>query len=399
MQLIVPLLSLALAGPSSDSACLQQENIVETAVAAGRFETLVAAVGAAGLADALQAEGPFTVFAPTDEAFAALPEGTVESLLRPENRGQLTTILTYHVVPGRLSAGDVLSRSSLTSLAGQRLPVSVGSVRVGDASIVQTDIGCSNGIIHVIDQVLIPQTGNLVQRAAELDGFGTLLKAAQAAGLAEALQGEGPLTVLAPTDEAFAAIPKDTLVALLRPENKQALASVLKLHVIPGRVYADQAIGAGAAATLGDESLRFSFQGGRLTVNGASVIANDVEASNGVIHAIDRVILPQAPLKLAPQGRLVIGVHTERPSRALAAQLGIDRHRSLMLSSIVSGSEAAKAGLQRYDVVVSINDQPASDKSLRAAKAQVGYGGKIDLVLFRGGKKVTSQVGVGREHG
>jgi uncharacterized surface protein with fasciclin (FAS1) repeats len=133
--------------------------IVETAIAAGSFETLVAAVQAAGLVEALSAEGPFTVFAPTDAAFAALPDGTLESLLQPENRAQLEAILTYHVVAGRLTAGDVIGSDELVTLQGQRLPVVVtdGVVTVGGATVVQTDVAASNGVIHVIDSVLLPQ--------------------------------------------------------------------------------------------------------------------------------------------------------------------------------------------------------------------------------------------------
>ena len=133
--------------------------IVETAIAAGSFETLVAAIQAAGLVEALSAEGPFTVFAPTEAAFAALPDGTLESLLQPENRPQLEAILTYHVVAGRLTAADVVGSDELVTLQGQRLPVVVadGVVTVGGATVVQTDVAASNGVIHVIDSVLLPQ--------------------------------------------------------------------------------------------------------------------------------------------------------------------------------------------------------------------------------------------------
>jgi uncharacterized surface protein with fasciclin (FAS1) repeats len=133
--------------------------IVETAIAAGSFETLVAAIQAAGLVDALSGEGPFTVFAPTDAAFSALPEGTLESLLEPENRAQLESILTFHVVAGRLAATDVIEAGEVLTLQGQRLPVSVsdGVVRVGGAAVLQADVGASNGVIHVIDAVLLPE--------------------------------------------------------------------------------------------------------------------------------------------------------------------------------------------------------------------------------------------------
>jgi uncharacterized surface protein with fasciclin (FAS1) repeats len=137
-----------------------EKDIVETAVAAGSFETLVAAVKAAGLVETLQGEGPFTVFAPTDEAFAKLPAGTVESLLKPENRDKLVAILTYHVVPGRLMASDVVSQSYLKTVQGQKVKISAkdGKAMVDDAVILKTDIGTSNGVIHVIDSVILPES-------------------------------------------------------------------------------------------------------------------------------------------------------------------------------------------------------------------------------------------------
>ncbi|KPJ92485.1 MAG: hypothetical protein AMS18_07295 [Gemmatimonas sp. SG8_17] len=135
-------------------------DIVEIATSAGSFNTLVAAVKAAGLVETLQGEGPFTVFAPTDEAFAKLPEGTVADLLKPENREQLQAILTYHVVPGRVMAKDVVGLSSAATVQGQSLTISVvnGTPMVDNAKITQTDINASNGVIHVIDSVMIPSS-------------------------------------------------------------------------------------------------------------------------------------------------------------------------------------------------------------------------------------------------
>jgi len=134
-------------------------DIVDTAVAAGSFNTLAAALTAAGLVDTLKGEGPFTVFAPTDEAFAKLPEGTVEDLLKPENVDQLTAILTYHVVPGKVMAADVVGLSEAPTVNGAMIPVSVmdGKVMLGDGvQVTATDIEATNGVIHVIDGVLLP---------------------------------------------------------------------------------------------------------------------------------------------------------------------------------------------------------------------------------------------------
>ena len=190
-------------------------DIVDTAVADGRFTTLVAAVQAAELVDTLKGEGPFTVFAPTDDAFAALPEGTLDSLLLPENKQALTDILLYHVVSGKVMAADVTALTSATTVLGKDVTVKVdmGNVYINEAQVVITDIATSNGVIHVINAVLLPpadeaamEEKNTIVDIAVADGrFTTLVAALTAADLVETLSGEGPFTVFAPTDDAFAA--------------------------------------------------------------------------------------------------------------------------------------------------------------------------------------------------
>ena len=284
----------ALAGDCSATAKADGKDIVDTAVAAGQFRTLAAALGAAGLVDTLKGEGPFTVFAPTDEAFARLPEGTVENLLKPENRDALAGILTYHVVAGDVRAEQVVGLSGAATVNGQRVDISVSDagVMVDGASVVKTDIVCSNGVIHVIDNVILPSSNDLVATAASAGAFETLLAAAKAAGLAETLAGGGPFTVFAPTDEAFAKLPEGTVASLLRPENRDKLAAILKLHVVSGRVYSPDALAAGEARALSGDALQIQVRERDAYVNGAKIVDVDLDASNGVIHVIDTVILP-----------------------------------------------------------------------------------------------------------
>ena len=133
-------------------------DIVDTAVAAGSFKTLAAALQAAGLVETLKGDGPFTVFAPTDDAFAQLPAGTIESLLKPENKAKLAAILTYHVVPGKVMAADVVKLKSADTVQGQSLAINAADgVKVNGAKVVKADIVCGNGVIHVIDAVLLPK--------------------------------------------------------------------------------------------------------------------------------------------------------------------------------------------------------------------------------------------------
>ena len=263
------------------------KDIVETAVGAGQFNTLVKAVGVAGLVDTLKGTGPFTVFAPTDDAFAKLPKGTVESLLKPENRAKLVDILTYHVVPGRIVARQAAELPKADTVQGSSVLISAedGNVRVAGAKVIKADIDASNGVIHVIDTVIMPK--DIVGTAEAAGQFKTLLAAVKAAGLANALKGEGPLTVFAPTDEAFAALPDGTVADLLRPENRDRLAAILKYHVVAGEIY----LGGQRTKTLQGSQLDIR-PNGSFRVDEANVLLADIRATNGVVHVVDRVLLP-----------------------------------------------------------------------------------------------------------
>jgi transforming growth factor-beta-induced protein len=153
---------VALAAPAFAFTLAAEKDIVDTAVGAGKFTTLVAAVKAAGLVDTLKGEGPFTVLAPTDEAFEKLPKGTVETLLKPENKKKLAAILTYHVIKGKNMAADVvkLDGKKVKTVEGKSVKIEVAGsdVMINDAKVVKTDISCTNGVIHVIDTVLLPPT-------------------------------------------------------------------------------------------------------------------------------------------------------------------------------------------------------------------------------------------------
>ena len=154
----VAVLAISL-GVSTTVRADSHKDIVDTAVDAGSFQTLAKALNAAGLVETLKGEGPFTVFAPTDEAFSKLPEGALEDLLKPENKEKLVAILTYHVVPGKVMASDVATMDSAKTVQGQSITITKDDdgVMVDDARVVQTDIACSNGVIHVIDHVVMPK--------------------------------------------------------------------------------------------------------------------------------------------------------------------------------------------------------------------------------------------------
>ena len=283
----------------------KQADIVDTAVADGRFTTLVAAVQAAGLVDTLKGEGPFTVFAPTDDAFAKLPAGTVEDLLKPENLETLKNILLYHVVAGKVMASDVVTldgKTADTALADNPLNISVkdGKVFLNDnVQVIITDVETANGVIHVIDTVLLPpaKQADIVDTAIADGRFTTLVAAVQAAGLVDTLKGEGPFTVFAPTDEAFAKLPAGTVEDLLKPENLETLTNILLYHVVPGKVMAADVVqldGQMVDTALEGQQIKITVKDGKVYLNDTvQVIITDIETSNGVIHVIDTVLLPE----------------------------------------------------------------------------------------------------------
>jgi uncharacterized surface protein with fasciclin (FAS1) repeats len=325
--------------PTAVFAQDEPADIVDTAVAAGSFSTLVAAVQAAGLVETLKGEGPFTVFAPTDEAFAKLPAGTVEALLA-DPEGALTQVLLYHVVPGKVMSGDLSDGLEAATAQGENVTFTIGdgTAMVNDANIVAADVEASNGVIHVIDTVILPPSiaaaaaatpeateeameeatpvateeameeaaaeatpmpaeeaaaADIVDTAIAAGNFTTLVAAVQAAGLVDALKGEGPFTVFAPTDEAFAKLPAGTIDALLADPSGD-LTQILLYHVVPGKVMAADVSDGLEAATLQGKPIKVSIRDGQVFINDAQVVATDIETSNGVIHVIDSVILPPA---------------------------------------------------------------------------------------------------------
>ena len=278
-------------------------NIVETAKADAKFSILVEAVVAADLATTLSGPGPFTVFAPTNDAFAALLTelGLTKAQLLAD-KALLTSVLTYHVLPSKVLKAGVPAGKAITTVQGGIFKIdAVGADLVitdgrnRTARITATDLATSNGVIHVIDKVLLPANKNIVQTAAATPALSILVEAVTAANLGATLSGTGPFTVFAPTNAAFAALLTElgiTKAALLA--DSTLLTKVLTYHVLPSRVLkADVPVGP-AITTV---------QGETFTVNASLVItdrrartsnitATDVLTSNGVVHLIDKVILP-----------------------------------------------------------------------------------------------------------
>ena len=271
------------------------QDIPTNAQNTGVHDSLVAALSHAGLVSALQADGPFTVFAPTDDAFAAagIDLSTFDT---DEENATLSDILLYHVVSGSVAASDVTDGMSAEALNGDDLSftVSDGSVMVNGATVTTADVMASNGIIHVIDMVLMPPADLAdIPTVAQGTGIHTSLVAAVVqAELLTTLQGDGPFTVFAPTDDAFAAAGID-LAALDTEEGKAALTDILLYHVVSGAVPSSAVTDGMSAAAVNGDDLSFTVGEG-VMVNDANVVLADVPASNGVIHVIDKVLMPPA---------------------------------------------------------------------------------------------------------
>ena len=286
------------------------QDIPTNAQNTGAHDSLVAALSHAGLVSALQADGPFTVFAPTDDAFAAagIDLSTFDT---DEENATLSDILLYHVVSGAVASSDVTDGMSAEALNGDDVSftVSEGSVMVNDATVTSADVMASNGIIHVIDKVLMPPADlGDIPTVAQGTGIHTSLVAAVVqAELLTTLQGDGPFTVFAPTDDAFATAGID-LAALDNEEGKATLTDILLYHVVSGAVPSSAVTDGMSATAVNGDDLSFAVGEG-VMVNDANVVLADVPASNGVIHVIDKVLMPPADEPALPEGcDYVIGV-------------------------------------------------------------------------------------------
>lgn len=284
-------------------AYAEEQDIVGIASGSEDFSILVAALEKAGLVEALQAEGPFTVFAPTNAAFEALLAGlsiTAEDLL---NHPQLADVLLYHVVSGQVMSTSLSNGMTAETLGGETLTVDLtDGVKINASNVTTPDILAKNGVIHVIDQVLVPDTFQLAPATAPLpsivdiavgsEDFTILVAALQKAGLVEALQAEGPFTVFAPTNTAFEALLGALGITAEELLGQPQLADVLLYHVVSGKVMSTDLQNGMTAETLGGQAIAIDLTDG-VKINDSKVTSADIEASNGVIHVIDSVLVPE----------------------------------------------------------------------------------------------------------
>ncbi len=299
-----------------------QEDIPSNAAGTGIHDSLVAALDRADLVATLSGDGPFTVFAPTDDAFTAAGID-LDSFNTDDEIATLVDILTYHVLAGAVNSSQVTDGMTATMLNGDDVTFSVtdGTVMIGDATVTTADVMASNGIIHVIDMVLMPPS-DLVDIPTVAQGTGihdSLVAAVIQAELLTTLQGDGPFTVFAPTDDAFAAAGID-LAALDTDEGKATLSDILLYHVVSGSVTSSALTDGMVATAVNGDDLTFTV-GQSVMVNDANVILADVEASNGIVHVIDKVLMPPADLVDIPTVAQGTGIHDSLVAAVIQANL------------------------------------------------------------------------------
>ncbi|HMR89376.1 MAG TPA: fasciclin domain-containing protein, partial [Saprospiraceae bacterium] len=276
-----------------DAILLPPNTVVDVIVGSADHNTLEVALGAAGLVNTLNGAGPFTVFAPTDAAFAALPEGILETLLQ-EPKGLLSQILLYHVTPEKLLSSDLSSGqiifSALPFSETHTVTINSDGVFINDAKVIVSDIETDNGVVHVIDAVLIPSEQTVMDYIANSTDHSILTSAINAAGLGLTLDGDGPFTVFAPTDAAFIALSQGTIDALFN--DIPTLTSILTYHVVGSTALSSDLADGQVITTLNGNDITVTINSDGVFINDAQVTIADIETANGVIHVIDAVLLP-----------------------------------------------------------------------------------------------------------
>merc|ERR1712166_1276160 len=398
-------------------------NIVELAESVKDFSTLVSAVVAGDLVDTLVSAGPFTVFAPTNEGFGALPAGVVDSLMKPENKANLVDVLTYHVLPVEVKSTQLASFQSVTTVEGKNVKVYKDSkgVRVSPdgkdfKTVTAADNLASNGVVHIIDGVLlpslVPKGPNIVELAESVKDLSTLVAAVVAGDLVDTLISPGPFTVFAPTNEGFAALPAGTVDSLMKPENKATLVDILTYHVLPSQVLSTDLGLFQAVTTVEGKPLHVQKWGGQVQV-GPSLASKDLKkvtaadnmATNGVVHIIDGVLLPPSGKLLSstpvPEGKAIIETRStggliqcySGPESKINSQFTIDQDTcyrpgysqiaTFEKDQIVHCSPEGYENYIQIDTFTSGNGQCSGKKKSALVDKDFCFGGPGDAVFIR----------------
>jgi transforming growth factor-beta-induced protein len=276
------------------------ENVAEVSSNFADLSTLSTALAAAKLTSTLSGKGPFTLFAPSNEAFAKLDKALLAALLDPKNIDKLTEVLTYHVAVSIVKSTDLTDAEQIKTVEGEKVTVSItnGNIDINNARVIIPDITATNGVVHIIDAVLIPpgfappSDKNIVELAAATADLSTLVDALKAANLTAALSTKGPFTVFAPTNEAFAKLDKALLAKLLEPDNVATLTDLLTYHVVAAELTSSELKNDRSIETLEGMMVKVMADGSHIKINDAQVIIPNITATNGIVQVIDAVLIP-----------------------------------------------------------------------------------------------------------
>jgi uncharacterized surface protein with fasciclin (FAS1) repeats len=364
-----------------DSSQASSAGSLASVATKAKLTTLLELVKAAGIE--FPKDAKLTIFAPTNEAFAKLPREQVAFLTSAEGKSTLQAILKHHVVAQPLESSALLDRRRLKALSGQSLEIDPAALSVDGARLVATDVAFDGGLVHVIDGVMLPELRSIEEIVAKDERFATLRVAIDAAGLGPQLgaQNSGPWTLLAPSNEAFAAIPADALKTLL--QDRPALTAVLAAHVLPTAIRREEMLAQGSARTLmGDGTVEFALSAGDITVAGARILVADIEASNGVIHVIDRVLPAPSAARATPEAT-ASSQREQRAQRAaaileLAIERGVPRFNAgdtascaalyeLAIASVVFLGEDCFGASAKADLTTALEEGAAHDDASERA--------------------------------
>jgi len=374
--------------------------VVDIVVNSENHNTLEAAVVAAGLVETLQGTGPFTVFAPTDAAFAALPAGTVEALLA--DIPALTDILLYHVVGAKAMSSSLSNGQEITTVLGKDIKVTINEngVFINNAKVTVADLEAENGVVHVIDAVLLPPAmpATVVDIVVNSENHNTLEAAVVAAGLVETLQGTGPFTVFAPTDAAFAALPAGTVEALLA--DIPALTDILLYHVVGAKAMSSSLSNGQEITTVLGKDIKVTINENGVFINNAKVTVADLEAENGIVHVIDAVLLP--PTMPATVVDIVVNSETHNTLEAAVVAAGlVETLQGAGPFTVFAPTDAAFAALPAGTVEALLADIPALTDILlyhvvgaKAMSSSLSNGQEITTVLGKDIKVTINENGV-----
>lgn len=264
-------------------------NIIDTLAATGTFNTFSKALQIAGLVETLKKEGPFTVLAPTDEAFTKLPEGMLDALLK--NPEKLKTLLNYHIIPQMVTFTNFGEPKEFSTLMGQAIAIKAEGIRflVEGNDVLEKDFMCSNGIFHVIDKVLLPN--DIIGALNASEKCAILLSAFEKAELIETLKGDGPFTVFAPTNDAFKKVPQAKLNEILG--NKEKLKHLLTYHVVSGKILGADIVQLKNLKSLNGQTLTVTKLEDKIIIDNSKIEKSDLFCTNGVIHLVNAVMLPK----------------------------------------------------------------------------------------------------------